>query len=170
MTGLEVRVMKASHISEILEIEKTLFSTPWTRGMFEQEVAGTSVDDVPGSYAVVATLGGRVVGYAIAWFIELGVHLMNIAVRKEFQRQGIGKRLLNDLIETASAAGKRIIVLEVRTSNAAAQAFYRRFGFESVGVRPDYYADSGEDAILMAAHLLPRAVRRKRESRKRESN
>ncbi len=170
MTGLKLGPMRTTHIAQILEIEKVLFPTPWTRGMFEQEVAEGPSPEGPGSYAVVATIHDRVVGYAVAWFIERAAHLMNIAVRTELQREGIGKRLLDDLIETALAAGKRFIVLEVRASNAAAQAFYRHFGFESVGIRPGYYTDNREDAILMTGDLASYTVRRGSEPRKRKAD
>ena len=169
MRGLELGPLETSHIPEILEIEKTLFPTPWTPGMFEQEVADRPSEEGPGSYAVVATKDGRVAGYAIAWFIESGVHLLNIAVRGELQRQGVGTVLLDDLIETASKAGKRILVLEVRASNVTAQAFYQRFRFESVGVRPGYYSDDCEDAILMAIDLAPFARRERRGTGKRKT-
>jgi ribosomal-protein-alanine N-acetyltransferase len=168
MTGLELAPIQSSHIPEILEIEKTLFATPWTRGMFEQEIAARPGPDGPGTYSVVATVGDRVAGYVVAWFIDEGVHLMNIAVRREFQRRGIGRRLLADLVKTASAAGKRFIVLEVRAGNAAAQALYRTFLFENIGIRRRYYADNGEDAVLMALRLSSRSPRRKREPKKRE--
>jgi ribosomal-protein-alanine N-acetyltransferase len=169
MNGLKVDPMESAHIAEILEIEKILFPTPWTRTMFEEEVAGRPGPDGPGSYAVVATIDGRVIGYAVAWFIENGVHLMNIAVHREFHRRRIGKRLMNHLIETATAAGQRVILLEVRASNAAARAFYRQFGFRSVGIRPGYYSDNREDAVLMAVDLGVQKERRKREPRKREA-
>jgi ribosomal-protein-alanine N-acetyltransferase len=162
MTRCEIGPIDSIHVEEILEIEKTLFATPWTRGMFEQEIAARPGPEGPGTYSVVATADGRVAGYAVAWFIDDGVHLMNIAVRREFQRQGIGRRLMDDLVESASAAGKRFIVLEVRRSNAAAQAFYREFFFRKIGVRRHYYADNGEDAVLMALDLLDPARRRPR--------
>jgi ribosomal-protein-alanine N-acetyltransferase len=167
MTGLEIGPIEPAHITEILEIEKTLFSTPWTRGMFEQEIAARPGPDGPGTYSVVATVDGRVAGYAVAWFIDEGVHLMNIAVRREFQRRGVGRQLLGDLIESASTGGKRFIVLEVRASNTAAQAFYRAFLFEDVGVRRRYYADNGEDAVLMARGLPPLVERETRGVKKR---
>ena len=169
MTGLRLVSMGASHVPEILEIEKTLFPTPWTQGMFEQELLAGPTPEGPGSYAVVALGEGRVVGYTVAWFIEEGVHLMNIAVRKEYQRRGVGKRLMKHLIDAALASRRVIIILEVRLSNAGAQAFYEGFGFEKFGVRRGYYADNREDAILMGLDLASVAARRKRGTRKTKS-
>jgi ribosomal-protein-alanine N-acetyltransferase len=153
MIEVDLEPLKKSHISQILEIEKTLFPTPWTRGMFEQELALDPRGEGPGSHAIVAMHADRLVGYAIAWFVDDGVHLMNIAVRKEFQRGGVGRILLEDLIERAVTAKKLVIILEVRASNRAAQEFYARFMFTNFGVRRGYYADTREDAILMALDL-----------------
>jgi ribosomal-protein-alanine N-acetyltransferase len=166
MTEVKIEPMNESHIGQMLEIEKTLFPTPWTRGMFEQELPAAPRGDGPGSYAVVATLDDRVVGYAVAWFVEDGVHLMNIAVNKAFQRKGMGRVLLNDLIDRAVAAKKLVIILEVRASNRAAREFYTEFMFTSFGIRPGYYADTHEDAILMALDLTQLTEGRNREAKK----
>jgi len=161
MTGPKLEAMGAAHIPEILEIEKALFPTPWTQGMFEQELLAGSSSEGPGSYTVVAVEAGRVLGYTVAWFVDEGVHLMNIAVRKDCQRRGVGRRLIRHLIRAARSAGKVVIILEVRTSNTGAQAFYESFGFAKFGVRRGYYADSREDAILMALDLAAAGARRK---------
>lgn len=169
MTGLRLESMGASHVPDILEIEKTLFQTPWTQGMFEQELLAGRSPEGPGSYAMVAVGEGRVVGYTVAWFIDEGVHLMNIAVRKDFQRRGVGRRLMKHLIDAALASGKVIVILEVRLGNTGAQVFYEGFGFEKFGVRRGYYADNREDAILMGLDLAFVAARRKRGTRKTKS-
>jgi ribosomal-protein-alanine N-acetyltransferase len=153
MIDVKIEPLNTSHIGPILEIEKTHFPTPWTRTMFEQELQKDPRGEGPGSHAVVAMHGGRLVGYAVAWFVDDGVHLLNIAVSKEFQRNGVGRVLLEDLIERAIAAKKLVIILEVRAGNAAAQEFYARFMFTNFGVRRGYYADTNEDAILMGLDL-----------------
>jgi ribosomal-protein-alanine N-acetyltransferase len=161
MTGPRLETMHPAHIPDILEIERTIFPTPWTHGMFEQELKAGPSPEGPGSYAMVAVEGGRVLGYTVAWFVDEGVHLMNIAVRKDVQRRGVGRRLLRHLIRAARAAGKIVIILEVRTSNTGAQAFYESFGFAKFGVRRGYYADNREDAILMALDVARTRARRK---------
>ncbi len=166
MTGIRLEQMDMSHVAEILEIERETFPTPWTPGMFEQELQAGPSPEGPGSYAKVALNGERVVGYAVGWFVEGGVHLMNIAVAREHRRRKVGTLLITDLIETSLAARKLIIILEVRVSNKAAQAFYEKFMFERFGVRRGYYADNREDAALMALDLTARAGRKKRETRK----
>jgi [ribosomal protein S18]-alanine N-acetyltransferase len=161
MTGPKLETMRPAHIPDILEIEKTLFPTPWTHGMFEQELIAGPSPEGPGSYAMVALEAGRVLGYTVAWFVDEGVHLMNIAVRKDCQRRGVGRKLLRHLVREARSAGKVVIILEVRMTNTGAQAFYESFGFAKFGVRRGYYADNREDAILMALDLSRASARRK---------
>jgi ribosomal-protein-alanine N-acetyltransferase len=155
MTNVKLASMKESHIAEILEIETSVFDTPWTAEMFRQEVRGTF-----GSHATVAQVGGHVVAYQIAWFIEDEVHLVNIAVTKRCQERGIATLLLNYLIDEALSRNKLIITLEVRAGNAVAQAFYHRFLFRTIGVRKGYYSDNREDALLMALDLTDYSHRR----------
>ena len=161
MTFLKLQTMSPVHIPDILEIERTLFHTPWTHGMFEQELLAGPNPEGPGSYAVVVEEAGRVLGYAVAWFVDEGVHLMNIAVRMDSQRRGIGRKIMRHLIREARSAGKVVIILEVRVSNTGAQAFYESFGFAKFGVRRGYYADNREDAIMMALNLSRAPARRK---------
>jgi len=162
--------MNSSHIEEILKIEQSVFPTPWTRLMFEQELARESILSGPGGYAVVAFREECVIGYSIAWFVVDEVHLVNVAVSGECQGQGIGSLLLNDLIDKACAEGKLIITLEVRKSNTGAQEFYRGFNFERIGVRPRYYSDNREDAVLMVLDLGPFLERRRRDKNKSQKD
>ena len=148
MIELKLIPMNPAHIPPVLAIERTVFTTPWTKEMFRQEVRG-----VFGSRAVVATVGDEVIGYRIAWFIDQEVHLVNIAVARRRQGEGIGTLLLKQLIEEAVEEGTELITLEVRESNARAQAFYRRFFFRAIGVRTGYYSDNREDALLMVLRL-----------------
>jgi len=156
MNDVKLTRMTESHIAQVLAIERTVFESPWTSQMFRQEVQG-----IFGSYPTVAIVDGRVVGYQVAWFIEDEVHLVNIAVRKDYQERGIGALLLRELIEDALAKRKAIITLEVRASNEVAQAFYHRFLFRTIGVRKGYYSDNREDALLMALDLSNFSQRRR---------
>lgn len=148
MADLVLEKMTARHVSDVLAIERRVFATPWSEEMFLHEVRGSF-----GSRAVVAKLTGRLVGYAIAWFIDDEVHLVNIAVDLPYQALGVGSTLLIDLIDEALASDKRIITLEVRESNVEAQGFYRGFFFQTIGVRKNYYSDNREDALLMVLDL-----------------
>ena len=148
MKNIELIAMNESHIAGVMAIERRVFESPWTKEMFLQEVRGTF-----NSYATVAMLDHRVIGYQIAWLIEDEAHLVNIAVDPSHQSCGVGTRLLTHLIEHARGQGKAFITLEVRASNGAAQSFYHRFMFHTIGVRRGYYSDNREDALLMVLDL-----------------
>jgi len=148
MAEITIDHMRVEHLPEIIEIEKKVFPSPWSEDVFLQELHSISV-----SRSFVALADGRVVGYEIAWFVEEEIHLVNIAVAPDVQKQGIGSRLLEHLIETGMEEGRKLITLEVRVSNVGAQALYRSFFFETVGIRERYYSDDKEDAVLMALDL-----------------
>jgi ribosomal-protein-alanine N-acetyltransferase len=105
---------------------------------------------------VAARMDGSVVGYAGLMFAVDEAHVTTIAVDPAWQRHKIGTRLLAHLARVAVARGARHMTLEVRVSNAGAQAMYRRFGFETEGVRKNYYADANEDALVMWVHDIDR--------------
>ena len=89
-------------------------------------------------------------GFAGFWIMAGEVHITNIAVREQHRRQGIGELLLISLIDLAIELGARLITLEVRTSNIAAQSLYSKYGFIRVGLRRGYYTDNREDGVLMS--------------------
>lgn len=134
-------------LDEVLPIEVALFSDPWPRQFFLEELR------VAQSLACVARHRDKLAGYLLAWRLESEIHLGNIAVAPEFQRRGVGQALLSWLLERTREGGPGRITLEVRASNFAAQELYRRFGFEAVAVRRGYYHDSGEDALVMMKDL-----------------
>lgn len=90
-----------------------------------------------------------VVGFAGFWFISGEVHLIDIAIRKEYRHQGIGELLLISVIDQAIGLKAHLLTLEVRVSNAAALSLYAKYGFSRVGLRRGYYTDNREDAVLM---------------------
>jgi ribosomal-protein-alanine N-acetyltransferase len=155
MTDVKIEPMNMSHLPEILEIEETVFPSPWPRSMFEGEIRRGRKTVGLRSFSIVATRDDELIGYAIGWFLDDEVHLVNIAVKKGHQAHGIGSLLLGHVIEEACKTGKLIITLEVRASNEGAQEFYRRFMFRTIGVREGYYTDNCEDAVLMALDLAP---------------
>ena len=141
---LELLPFTEKDLDEALPIESTLFTDPWPRQFFLEELR------VPQSLACVARHRDRMAGYLLAWRLEGEIHLGNLAVSKEYQRRGVGQALLSWLIERATPGR---ITLEVRASNFAAQELYRRFGFQAVALRRGYYQDSGEDALVMMREL-----------------
>jgi ribosomal-protein-alanine N-acetyltransferase len=101
---------------------------------------------------VAARVGGAVVGYGGLMFSRDEAHVTTIAVDPAWHRHQVGTRLLLNLARASLVHGARHLTLEVRISNAAAQALYRRFGFETAGVRKNYYAETNEDALVMWAY------------------
>jgi len=96
----------------------------------------------------------RVLGFASLWVIADEAHLTNIAVRKDFQRRGLGDLLLIAIIELAATLKADFVTLEVRVSNLVAQNLYKKYGFTQVGLRHGYYTDNREDAVLMSTESL----------------
>ncbi|MEJ2722250.1 MAG: ribosomal protein S18-alanine N-acetyltransferase [bacterium] len=160
MTDVRIEMMNLEHLPAILEIEKTVFPTPWTRSMFESEIDRGRPTVGLRSFSIVALRADELVGYAIGWFLEDEVHLVNIAVKKSEQAHGVGSLLLGRVIEEACTSRRLIITLEVRASNDVAREFYRKFMFRVIGVRRGYYTDNREDAVLMALDLEP-VIRRR---------
>ncbi len=104
----------------------------------------------------------RIVGYCGAWFHVDQLHVVTIAVAPEFQGHGIAQHLLVECFERATAAELRNVALEVRPSNARARAIYERFGFQQAGIHRRYYANNGEDALVMLTPDLDSTAQRAR--------
>jgi ribosomal-protein-alanine N-acetyltransferase len=133
------------HIDEVLTIEADLFGAEqWSAGMFWNELAS-------GHYYLVARgEGGELVGYAgLAVQPPDEAWVQNIAVRRDAQRRGIGRTMLEALLREAARRGARKTLLEVAVDNAPAQKLYAEYGFEPVGVRRGYYQPSNTDALVM---------------------
>jgi [ribosomal protein S18]-alanine N-acetyltransferase len=132
-------------LDAVVAIERLSFPAPWPRQAFADEQAR--------SWARLEVLrqrpSGRVVAFCNYWLVADELHLHNIAVHPEERRRGHAARLLRHILDQAARSKARVISLEVRASNLAAAGLYRKFGFREVGIRPKYYADSGEDALLM---------------------
>ncbi|MSP78752.1 MAG: ribosomal-protein-alanine N-acetyltransferase [Dehalococcoidia bacterium] len=92
----------------------------------------------------------RVVGYVGVWFMTDEAHIVSLGTQEEYRRQGIGELLLISSIELAYLHRSRLVTLEVRASNAAAQVLYVKYGFARAGVRRRYYTDNREDAVIMS--------------------
>jgi ribosomal-protein-alanine N-acetyltransferase len=143
MPQLVIEPMRAEDIPQIIEIERMCFATPWHENSFYAEL-----NHQPACY-LVAHIGVRVVGYGGMWVIMDEAHITTLAVHPAYRRQHIGERLLLGLLEVAIARRARRATLEVRTSNIAAQQLYAKYGFQAVAIRRGYYADTGEDAVVM---------------------
>jgi [ribosomal protein S18]-alanine N-acetyltransferase len=139
----EVRVRRLSYsdLPAVLAIERRSFPTPWSLAMFVLELSK------PSGICLAATAADELLGYSVCSRYDQVWHLMNVAVAPERRRMGVAGRLISHLLR--EARGQLPFTLEVRVSNQAAIAMYERFGFRSAGVRPRYYHDNGEDALIM---------------------
>jgi ribosomal-protein-alanine N-acetyltransferase len=145
---LQLAPMRIADLDAVVAIECSAYSHPWTRGNF--------VDSLAAGYLarVARDEHAETVGYFIAMTGVDEVHLLNLAVKPALQGRGHGRALLQALCE--ECAGVPALVLEVRQSNAAARRLYRRFGFDEIGLRRDYYpaaAGRREDAVVMRLRL-----------------
>lgn len=140
---IEIVLVERGDIPKILEIENASYTVPFSEDLFEMEI----LLDIAHFYA--AKKGGEIVGYIDFWSAGPEIHLNNIAVDPKHRRQGIGKVLMNFLLDFAKKSNAEEIYLDVRVSNAPAITLYRQFGFASVGIRKGYYIDNQEDALVM---------------------
>ena len=141
-----IRHLGYADLPQVIAIERRAFPTPWSLAMFVLELSK------PSSICLAAveengSRNGRLLGYLICSRYADAWHLMNVAVDLPQRRRGIGAMLLRRLIDTAGHDAS--YTLEVRPSNAGAIALYEQFGFLSAGMRPRYYQDTGEDALIM---------------------
>lgn len=141
--------MARSDLDGVMAVEEASFPTPWSRALFEEEIGRAFSDAI----VVVGGPEGTVAGYAVCWTVGEESHLLNIAVRPDVRKKGIGRSLLRECIRRSVRAGGRRIFLEVRPTNRAALRMYEREGFRFVGIRRGYYTDTGEDAIVLARNI-----------------
>jgi len=136
--------MSYEDIPSVYQIEKRVFSLPWS-----PEMLATEISNYPRSVYFMARAGEEVLGYAGMFVFADEVHITNLAVSPKHQGKGIGAALVSQLFETAFERRVSHLVLEVRQSNQRARKLYGKFGFEEVGVREGYYEDNKEDAVLL---------------------
>jgi ribosomal-protein-alanine N-acetyltransferase len=147
MDELIIRKMQHSDVPRVLEIERLLFSTPWSEDSFLNEIYK--------KYAIskVAVIDGNIIGYICANFILHEAHILNLAVLPDFQRRGVATVLMNESLKELKEKGCVFMYLEVRASNAGARQFYELFGFKVMDVRKKYYINPNEDALLMMGRV-----------------
>ena len=140
---MEIRLMTADHVSQVAQLEKLCFRDPWSENSVASELNN------PLSLWLVAVEGEKVVGYVGSQSVMGESDMMNVAVHPDFRRQGIGERLILELIDQLENRGNHSLTLEVRASNVSAIALYRKLGFEQVGLRKNYYRNPKEDALIL---------------------
>lgn len=147
--GPELRIvpMRRRHLRAVTRIEGAVCPRPWSIGLFLSELGAG-----PSRRYLVARAEGAVVGYGGLMVGAGEGHVTTLAVDPGWQRRSVGTHLLLALVEWGLEQGCSALTLEVRIGNLGAQALYRRFGFVPAGVRPGYYAETNEDALVMWAH------------------
>lgn len=165
--------MTYDDIPQVMAIERASFTSAWPQTAYEQElenrlarylVAVRLGEAESGPRGVRRRLGrllarrppgeGEIVGFVGVWLMVDEAHIVTLAVRPDARRQGVGQLLVLGALDLASALGMARVTLEVRASNEAARALYERCGFRRVGVRPRYYSDNQEDAVVMSTPPL----------------
>lgn len=144
MPRYQFRAMTVGDLDAIMEIEPHIYSHPWTRGNF--------ADSLKSAHSAWVLLHDtKIVGYALMMMVLDEAHLLNLSISKQYQKQGLGRLLLEHMIRIAQELNAANMFLEVRTSNISAIALYENIGFNEMAVRRGYYpAHNGrEDAILM---------------------
>jgi ribosomal-protein-alanine N-acetyltransferase len=144
----QFRPMTEADLDAIMEIEPHIYSHPWSRGNFSDSL-------VSGYSAWVLLDGVKIIGYALMMMVLDEAHLLNLSVAKTYQKQGLGRLLLEHMIAIARKHDAANMFLEVRPSNISAIALYENIGFNEMAVRRGYYpAQHGrEDAVLMGLAL-----------------
>lgn len=166
---LKIRLvpMQAGDLDAVQRIERASFTTPWPAYAYRQEIETNRLahyivarvgDEIVGEQIV----GDQIVGFAGMWMMVDQAHITTFAVDPRWRRKGIGSQMVRALLEMARPLGARQATLEVRLSNLAARHLYERFGFRPVGIRPRYYSDNGEDALIMTTDDLDSPDMRKR--------
>ncbi|HZS42326.1 MAG TPA: ribosomal protein S18-alanine N-acetyltransferase [Polyangia bacterium] len=146
----EIAPMTADDLDDIMDIERTSFRAPWSRQVF--------VEELDRDWAHVDVLRSReprspVQAFVNYWLVRDEVHVLNVATHPTARRQGHAARLIEHVIAFAHRERCRYVTLEVRRSNQPAIRLYRKYGFRPVGIRPNYYVEDNEDAIVMLLEL-----------------
>ena len=137
------RICEEKDLAAVMELDREAFFDPWSRDTWQGELQNKI------AVWLVEELNNQIVGYAGIWVVAREAQVMRVAVKEKLRNQGLGLALTRALIQKAWDAGAEAVTLEVRESNVAAQKVYERCDFVSEGVRPNYYEDTHEGAVIM---------------------
>lgn len=147
MKGVRVeRLVSPEDLDEVLAVEAASFHNPTTREWYESELQRPDVCYV----FVIRTEQAPVAGFCAFWRVADQIHINNLAIRPELRSRGLGRFLLQGVLEAAERLGAIHATLEVRRSNTAARRLYERAGFHVAGVRASYYTHPIEDALILS--------------------
>ena len=145
---MNTRPMSVSDVDQVVAIERLSFPLPWSKESFIREIC-----EIDNSRLLVVTedeeATADLMGYACWWEVVDECHITNFAVSPAYRRRGVADFLLENILEDAKARGLLRATLEVRLGNAAAIALYEKWGFTAAAMRPRYYPDNREDALVM---------------------
>ena len=136
----------------VLAIERFSFPIPWNEEMFKSELCLDFAHNFTGKLNSNGN-GDILVGYICSWLFHGEAHILNIAVHPDYRRMGLGTHLMRFFYDFCLTMKVKTITLDVRSSNHPAIKMYRKMGFRKLGLRPHYYADNGEDALIMGLKL-----------------
>ena len=153
MSEYSIRRMTVDDVDAVSAIEADTFARPWSRQSFYEEMTRNAC----ARYLVAVLPDGEIVGFAGVWIVLDEGHITNIAVRKDWRGRGMGRALVESLMQYAANLGVVYMTLEVRAGNAVARHVYMSHGFVQVGVRKKYYEDNGEDALFLVCDHMPPA-------------
>ena len=145
----EIRIepFRPEDLDAIMEIEDCSFTAPWSRKSYEELWPQKAID------VWVAWQGDELVGYYLVQTAKFEQELHTFAVKPELRRRGIGRLMMDHMLEKARGRGVEYIYLQVRPSNQEAKELYKSFGFVGIGMRRNYYHDNSEDALVMGLKL-----------------
>ena len=138
-----IREMTLEDIEQVYDLEKSIFSIPWSKNSFESSVKNKN------TLFIVAEEEGEILGYLGMYIFSDEADISNVAVSKQYRRQHIAKQMMDDILLKAQAAGVKHVTLEVRETNVAAIKLYKNMGFVEAGIRKNYYEEPTENALIM---------------------
>ena len=139
-----IRKMELRDLSQVVMIEESLFSDPWTENAFRD-----TLDQKEADFVVAVSEQEEIIGYCGADRALDEAEIVNVAIRKKDQNQGVGAGMVRTLIEEEKKKGVHFFILEVRESNLSAQHCYEKLGFKSIGIRKNFYDCPRENALIM---------------------
>lgn len=143
--------MEERDLNSVLKIERLSFPNPWRLTTFIGELYNYPISV---AYVIDHILNKNVVGYIILWFLQEQVQISNFAIHPDYRKAGLGQTVLNHVLNKVKHQGAREIFLEVRPSNQAAIALYKKLGFEVLGREENYYRSPEEDALIMGKNFV----------------
>ncbi len=154
--------MRLEDLPDIHAIEQASFTSPWPPHAYQSELESNRL-----AHYLVARIGDTIAAYGGMWLMVDEAHITTFAVHPAWRRQRIGERLLIAFLDIATERGAHEATLEVRLSNLPARKLYEKYGFRPVGLRPRYYSDDNEDALIMTTDSLTDPAMRTRVERLR---